>query len=62
MRQGITNCGHCEIPLVLYYLSQEIDFDCWFDVQIAFKLTSYSNGVRKRILHNACSYALLLIK
>jgi hypothetical protein len=57
-RQNMRNCGHYEIPLVLYYVSQECDFHSWFDAQIMFKL-SLHNRNSKRIIQDACSLVLL---
>src|SRR5947207_15131947 len=44
-RKGVRNCGHYEIPLMLYYVSQESDFYLWFDVNVMKKLTIYSNKI-----------------
>lgn len=55
-RKGVRNCGHFAIPLLLYYVSQEVDFYLWFDVQIMFKL---SNATTNRVIMDACSFVLL---
>lgn len=58
-RNGIFNCGHFEVPLLLYYVSQELDFDSWFDVRIMSKTSSFQRNQNNWIQH-ACSLALLM--
>lgn len=58
-RNGIFNCGHFEVPLMLFYVSQEQDFYSWFDVRTMSK-TSHFQQNKNNVIQNACSLALLM--
>src|SRR4029078_3733139 len=57
-RKGRSDCGHYEVPLFLYYVSQEVDFYLWCDMQVMKKLSIYKNTIFKRIIQDACLFAL----
>lgn len=57
-RNGIFNCGHIDVPLMLYYISQEPDFDLWFDVKVMSKLSHHCS--KKHYILDACAFALLM--